>query len=1416
MIKKLSKLTVIVLFLLIAHFSFAQSITNCNQITNPSAGSGEVRDAVMFLCQRDAITKVADKKPNDFMIRIDLAAMIYQERWKHTLAKQTWASQLPNPFADMSDVGNVNAALALSLLDGDNGISPFTREFGVFRPNNFIKRKDALKVFLESYHVQLPTISQAKALIMDAGVTWFDDYALFENDKMLPYIYMGWKLGLVRNDNFRPNDNLTRGEAFLIYYRLLNNPLVHQPATFEEADEKSQFYVPTLFDIKRASVLRGMNEGNFQHMTTNGLSIGGVPAMGFYAFYTSFTVSQNPAPIQPLGKGWNHPYNVSMELLIDDNMASNRVIIYNYDGTTFPFAYNDIGGVYTSLSKVNQLEVVKISDSQYKLKNQNGSYTLFSKLNADDKVLVATQITDRFGNKVLLEYAGNNYKRLSKVHDGRGRGLTFTYSTYEGQEDLIQKVTDHTGRLVSFTFEETYKQLTHFKDAKGGNNAYRYHNAFITTGTPTNEDFYLLAEVKKPEGTIINTTYNARRLMNSMKINSGYNIKVDASEPQPNSDDYLVTKVSTGVSSSTGETKTNETEYTFTKDGQVTKVQTKAQFFAAGVDFGVERSFLDANNPLLPTSEKAGNVEVKKTYNSYGQPIKIERIAGGRTITEYYEYNIQGDLVKYTNPLGKVTRFVRNGTNNQFLIEIIPPIAETAVYMEYFNNGNLASVVNAEKITQIMDYDQFGVLKTTTNQLGYSTRIESDALGRAIRVTDANGNWQKVIYDNHDNVIEQIRFDGVQELSLKRNFDRNDNLVSIINPLGKQTTLGYDEFERLTSESFAGATKSYKYHEDGRLKEIVLPNGESLLQEYDRYLRLIGNGYATFDYYNTAETAYDVRNIIKNGKAINLQYDVWKRVTKITYNGKSIEYAYNDANQVTGIKYPNGKWVNYAYDDNGRLAGVKDWNSKITTFAYRKDGTIRLISLPNGIRRIYDYDEAGRLISLKDVRSNGEPICAYAINEMDKVGNHTKLKITEPLEKMPLPNQFLGFKNNENNNRLEEIFNKDNNQSLFKIDSDLNGRESKIEDVANNKTATLAFDKANQLTSYQSPDFKATYVMDGNAQRRFATRNGVTTEYVLSGMDVITEYENGKETNYIHGVGLLYRIDDSGNYRYYHYDPRGSTVAMTDDTQKVTHAYSYGDWGQVEKAVEEDLNRYRYVGQWGVMYEAEDLVFMRARYYSPVQKRFLSEDPIWAANLFPYADNNPIMNIDPKGTEALMLAGHNNNFSMPMLYDANYDTNVPNGYCQMYSKPLGATSLLGNVEFSKDGYRNLQHRQWFCSDGTNVGYFNAEGSKPFGKAELRTNEDIITYDKSYPKLVPKNVVNSRMQEYINENPDYNVLKTNCQSAANSAYFGDYECSPSFFGTGKCYPKSVMTEYKPRWVCSPWSNGIVIGCKWEYR
>lgn len=109
----------------------------------------------------------------------------------------------------------------------------------------------------------------------------------------------------------------------------------------------------------------------------------------------------------------------------------------------------------------------------------------------------------------------------------------------------------------------------------------------------------------------------------------------------------------------------------------------------------------------------------------------------------------------------------------------------------------------------------------------------------------------------------------------------------------------------------------------------------------------------------------------------------------------------------------------------------------------------------------------------------------------------------------------------------------------------------------------------------------------------------------------------------------------------YHSNPTGSTAALTDMSGSVVNSYAYDPFG-VPARNETVPQPFMFVGQYGVMFEPEDIYYMRARYYDPNVGRFISEDPLGFGggdvNLFAYVTNNPVSRIDPFGlyTEVLV------------------------------------------------------------------------------------------------------------------------------------------------------------------------------------
>ncbi|MBI4791547.1 MAG: RHS repeat-associated core domain-containing protein [Deltaproteobacteria bacterium] len=114
----------------------------------------------------------------------------------------------------------------------------------------------------------------------------------------------------------------------------------------------------------------------------------------------------------------------------------------------------------------------------------------------------------------------------------------------------------------------------------------------------------------------------------------------------------------------------------------------------------------------------------------------------------------------------------------------------------------------------------------------------------------------------------------------------------------------------------------------------------------------------------------------------------------------------------------------------------------------------------------------------------------------------------------------------------------------------------------------------------------------------------------------------------------------AGNTYCYHFNTIGSTVAMTNTAQTVVNSYAYTPFGTIANQVENTPQPFKFVGQHGVMAEPNGFYYMRARYYDPQVRRFISEDPLGFdggdLNLYAYVGNNPINRTDPSGLDGLM------------------------------------------------------------------------------------------------------------------------------------------------------------------------------------
>jgi RHS repeat-associated protein len=367
----------------------------------------------------------------------------------------------------------------------------------------------------------------------------------------------------------------------------------------------------------------------------------------------------------------------------------------------------------------------------------------------------------------------------------------------------------------------------------------------------------------------------------------------------------------------------------------------------------------------------------------------------------------------------------------------------------------------------------------------------------------------------------------------------------------------------------------------------------------------------------------------------------------------------------------------------------------VTHYYYLDDGSLDSIRNANGTTTKYQYDAAGRLIRLVNRKSDGSIINSYNYT-LDNLGNHISVTQNEPISQPAIT-------------AIDETYSYDNANRIIHAGSTTFGFDNNGNMTSKNENGVLnySWDTENRLTGFTGQS-SASFVYDGSGNRRAATRNGVTTRYVLdvsgsmSNVLIETDAAGNRLYYYIYGLGLISKIKASDNFTYYyHYDSRGSTIAMTDQSQNITHKYAYDAFGKVLEKEEpiSDFNPFRYVGKYGVMYEDSTLYFMRARFYNPKIGRFLSEDPIWALNLFSYVENNPATFIDPNGLAVFAL------------------TKIPG---------LGKfDNLIGEI-----ANINIGHEHIFFNDGSNIGWgdkglYIEKSPQDYSVISLRNFNDVV-------------------------------------------------------------------------------------------
>ncbi|MDW7658491.1 MAG: RHS repeat-associated core domain-containing protein, partial [Bacillota bacterium] len=197
-------------------------------------------------------------------------------------------------------------------------------------------------------------------------------------------------------------------------------------------------------------------------------------------------------------------------------------------------------------------------------------------------------------------------------------------------------------------------------------------------------------------------------------------------------------------------------------------------------------------------------------------------------------------------------------------------------------------------------------------------------------------------------------------------------------------------------------------------------------------------------------------------------------------------------------------------------------------------------------------------------------------------------------------------------------------------------------------TLTYTWAQGRKLQQIAKTGTTASYKYNDSGIRSEKTVNGVTTVYNVVGGQVTWE-KTGSSTPIYYtydASGSLWGMQYNGSMYFYVRNAQGDIIRLINSSGTVVVEYAYDAWGKLLSttgSLASTLgvgNPYRYRGY---RFDTETgLYYLQSRYYNPHWGRFVNADGLVngssfvSANLFAYAENNPITFSDPTGNIAIV------------------------------------------------------------------------------------------------------------------------------------------------------------------------------------
>lgn len=701
---------------------------------------------------------------------------------------------------------------------------------------------------------------------------------------------------------------------------------------------------------------------------------------------------------------------------------------------------------------------------------------------------------------------------------------------------------------------------------------------------------------------------------------------------------------------------------------QSRQYETATRYILAEKKYDALGRTLATSNPYRPA---LGEIPVWTTtaYDALGRVSSVTAPDGAKSYTLYHGARTlatdpaQVQRLSRADALGRLVEVweVRTADEATGTEQVSFPVPEglkipkvSAGYKSSYSYdllGNLTTVtqrIGATGTTQKRSfvYDSLSRLTSATNPESGTIGYRYDAGGNLVLKIDSRPGGAALpncsIPYAGGNVATCYEYDTLNRIKSRTYNDGTPNVTysyddaNVANSAGRLTSVSrgafvynynaFDEQGRATSSSQTTDGKTYtmgyEYDLAGHLTKQTYPSGRSVVTSYDRAGRPDGTtGRKAGEADKTYASSF---NYAAHGVAVSLKLGngLWEHAS---FNSRlqPIEIGLGASatdSSVLKLGYTYGKLVEDQLDATKNNGDVQSQ---------------RIIAPGLDITQSYEYDHLDRLQSAREVnnvtpcknQNNAPTDCWKQVYRYDRYSNRNFDSGTN------FPSNPFDMVNNPRvdplTNRLIEYQDGDGTKD-YQYDQAGNV-------VRNALGQTFAYDAENMQSSYNggvsSTAFGANYYYDGDGRRVKKVTSGGTTVFVYDAAGkLVAEYSNEASQ------------PGAGGTKYLTEDNLGSPRVVTDKDGKVVSRHDYAPFGDELSGsgrtgdYKQDSVRQQFTGQ--ERDRESGLDFFDARYYSSVQGRFMSIDPLAASgnatnpqtwNRYAYVLNNPIKFVDPTG-----------------------------------------------------------------------------------------------------------------------------------------------------------------------------------------